>query len=76
MFLTKEELIKEIKEDLRREAFEDAMHERLMRKDLDYALEYLGIVDIYDDIEVLVKNLSKYEHDLSVQDILEKLGEI
>lgn len=74
--MTKEDWYEEMKADAYNEAKQEAMEEYKMREDLDHAYEKLGINDIYQAITDLANKLADYEHDISIQDIIDRLEEI
>ena len=73
--MTESEL-QELKDDMRQQMKEEIYEEQQMRIDIDYAYERLGIDDIYQAIKDLANSLTDYEHDVSIQDIIDRLEEI
>ena len=70
--MTEQELI----EDMRQDMLVDMHHEKVMRMDLEYACDHLGIGTIYGQLEELLEQLAKYDHSLSMDELLDYIKEM
>ena len=74
--MTKQDWYEELKQDAYDEAKQEAIEEYEIRTDLEYALEKLGIHDVYQEIVDLRNRLNEYGHELSTDEVIDMLKEI
>ena len=68
-------------EDICREDFEeglrqDAHHEMMLRRDIDYAYDKLGLEDINIAIHELITKMYELDYDIEYRDVLDRLEEL
>lgn len=66
----------ELKRDMIEEMRQDAYEESMLRRDIDYAYDNLGLEDINIAIHALITHMYELGYDLEYKDILDKLEEL
>ena len=66
----------EFKRDMIEEMRQDSHHEMMLRRDIDYAYDRLGIEDINIAIHALITQMHELGYDLEYKDILDRLEEL
>ena len=74
--MTKQDWYEELKQDAYDEAKQEAIEEYEIRNDLEYALEKLGLYDVYSDVIALRNKLNEYGYELSTDEVIDILKEI
>jgi hypothetical protein len=74
--MTEQELEEVCREDFTEGLRQDVHHEVLLRRDIDYAFESLGLEDINIAIYKLKTQMYELGYDLSYKDVLDKLEEL
>lgn len=71
--MVSQQALDEIRQEILQEQLDDYNLEQRLRSDLDFALEYLNIGAIDDEITNLLKRLRHYGWDLSRSELLDYL---
>lgn len=71
--MVSQQALDEIRQEILQEQLDDYNLEQRLRSDLDFALEYLNIGTIDDEITNLLKRLRHYGWDLSRSELLDYL---
>ena len=74
--MTKEDWYEELRMDAHDEARQEAVEEYEIRHNLEYALEKLGIYDVYQEIVDLTKRLDSYGFEYTTAEVIDMLKEI
>ena len=74
--MTNEELEEVCKEDFREQLKMDAYEEQLLRSDIDYAYEKMGLEDISISVHKLIADMESLGYYLEYSDVLDYLKEL
>ena len=66
----------EFKRDMEEEMRQDAYEESMLRRDIDYAYDKLGLEDINIAIHALISQMYELGYDLEYKDVLDRLEEL